>query len=227
MEFKFGNVALSAWKGVCVCSQIDEKKEDVDKLAIYEDHGDDFVIVKTKDGKVYEYGYFKNLKFPPTIFVREPVLFRKEDSRATISNKIFFCIHGDHGMRFVDRMSYRINKDSETIANYKFHSLVRDMQGIYDSGVMYHHDGDKEIIKRYLKENGIDTEENTKLLEKMVFDTSYYGIDGIAGKIEIGDFKWIYGDRLKYAYSNGKRVWLTRHYSGSDEYGSKSYRWKF
>lgn len=227
MEFEFGNVALSAWGGICVSSKIDERKEDVDKLAIYQDHGDDYLIVKTKDGNVYRYGYFRNLQYSPSFYVREPVLFRKEDERSSISNKIFFLIRGDHGYGFIDRMTYRITKDSKPTANYKFHSFIKSMDEIYKTGVMYHQDDDKKIVKNYLKENDIDTEENLRLLDTIVFNTSYYGIDGIAGKVEMGDFKWIIGDRLKYAFANGKRVWLIRHYHSSDDWGCNSYKWKF
>lgn len=222
MKFKFGNVALSAWGGVCTCSQIDEKENEIEKLVIYTDHGDDYLIVKTKDGKIYKYGYFLNLKFGPRSYIREPVLFRKEDEMSYISNKIYSSISGV----FYDRMTYQIIKDSEYGAKTTFATLVLYMQAYYNSGVMYHCGRYKEIVKRYLKENGIDTEENLKKLDDIVFDTSYYGIDGIAGKIDITGQDWIYGDEVKYAYSNGKRIRLKRRFCGEDEWGVASYRWK-
>ena len=226
MKFIFGNVALSAWGEVCMCSQIDEKENEIEKLIIYTDHGDDYLIVKTKDGKIYKYGYFLNLKFSPINYIRKPVLFRKEDEMSYISNKIFFDIYGDNGHGFIDRMTSQIVEDSEDRAKAKFRILGWDMPKYYNSGVMYHCKKYKEIVKRYLEKNGINTEENLKKLDDMVFDTSYYGIDGIAGKIDITGQNWICGDTVKYAYSNGKRIRLKRRFVGSDEWGESIYRWK-
>ena len=167
-----------------------------------------------------------NLTYPPINYIRKPVLFRNEDERCYISNKIFFYIRGDYGNNFVDRMTLQIVKDSKKIAEYKLRSLARKMKDAYNSGVMYHHNDSKEIVSRYLKENDIDTEENLKLLDDMVFDTSYYGIDGIAGKIDLGNCNWLYGDKIKYAYSNGKQIRLKRKLVDYDEWGVASYRWK-
>ena len=226
MSFKFGNVALSAWKGFCVASQIDEPKENIDKLIIYEDHGDDFEIVKTKDGKIYKYGYFINLKYPPTSYVRETTLLRKEDERSAISNKIFFKIYGDYGENFIDRMTFRICKDSKATVDCKLRALQCAMKDIYNSGVMYHVDQYKDIVKDYLLINDAYDEENAKILDEIVFNSSYYGIDGVAGKIDITGTDRVYGDRIKYAWSNGKRIRIKSHYAGSDEWGVSIYYWK-
>lgn len=227
MKQDFGNIVLSSWGGVNVESKIDETEKQVKKMIKLTDHGDDFLIVKTNDDRIYEYGYFLNRHFGPSSYIRKPELFRNIDAMSSISNKIYHEVKNEHG--FYDSWKYKIVIDSESIANYKLELFAHFMQGMYKTGVMYHVNDYKEIIINYLKANNVYTDKNEEIVNSIIFDTSYYGIDGIAGKIDISGCKTIGGDNVTYVYIDGKSI-NPRHYkrfrAGSDEWGVDSYFWK-
>ena len=103
MKKDLSNVILNNWGGISVKADIDEKMEDIVLAIKYEDHGDDFLLIKTKDG-TYEYGWWLNRErdFYPKydelydgiydwtkLFIRRPYLFYRFDYECKLSNEIF------------------------------------------------------------------------------------------------------------------------------------------
>lgn len=227
---------LGNWVDVTLKANIDEKIDDV-KLAIkYSDHGDEFLLVRTNDGKTYEYGWWLNRPMAPNydeldrpywsnFFIRKPKLFYAYDERSSLSNEISFYVNrkfkNDYGFM-------RPKRDTEIYAQVKFDEYIKFMNDIYSRGITYHKEGDKKFIEQYLKDNGILTEENLDKLHSVKFTTSVNGIDGIAGKTVWDDY-WcddrLHGDIIEFIFYKGKlrdisKIRMKYHY---DEWGAEMF----
>lgn len=80
MDFK--EIVLNSYGGIRVKADIDEKPEDIIAAIFYHDHGDDYILIKTKEHNV-KYGWFCNLRWAPDYdrldvsdryFIRRPKL---------------------------------------------------------------------------------------------------------------------------------------------------------
>lgn len=84
----FENLVLYNWGDVGVKANIDEQDDEIIAAILYDDHGDEFLSIKTSDG-YFEYGYYLNRPWQPD-FIREPT-----DKTAGKCNSYEF-ISGDH-----------------------------------------------------------------------------------------------------------------------------------
>ena len=205
---------LRDWGGFNVIADIDEKLEDIRVAVKYDDHGDEFLFIKTKDDKAYEYGWYINrrdvfcpdydelIKSPNDYgFIRKPKLTYAYDKRCLLSNRIYHYVMDafDNGHGFcVPRI------DTPTYAQTKFDYYVRFMDDVYKKGVTYHNEKDKSFIERYLKDNNILTEENINKLNSVRFSSSENGIDGSAGKRKPYVDKVLRGDNIEFVWYNGE-----------------------
>ena len=84
---------LYGWDGANVLPEIEENPEDISVVVKYCDHGDEFLVIKTREGKTYEYGCYENRPYGSLeTFVRKPHLYKQFDECSAISNKIYFYL---------------------------------------------------------------------------------------------------------------------------------------
>lgn len=203
---------LRDWGGINVIANIDEGLEDVKVAVKYSDHGDDFLFVKTKDGKAYEYGWYVGRRdvFCPDYdelitsqndwgFIRKPELYFAYDKRSRLSNEICFYV-----MRRFEDVNYRTKIDKSQYAQVKFNEYVDFMKEVYSRGITYHKEQDKRKIERYLKENGISTQENLEILHSVKFTSGKNGIDGTAGKRKAYRTNKVVGDHIGFIWYDGE-----------------------
>ncbi len=204
---------LKDWGGINVVADIDEKLEDI-KLAVkYSDHGDEFLFIKTKDGKMYEYGWYIGrrdvfcpdyddlIKSPNDYgFIRKPRLYCAYDNRCTLGNRIYWFVE----KRFYNRYTMLTIKDDPRTAQRKFDEYVYFMRDVYEQRITYHKERDEKTIRDYLTINEIMTQENLDKLNSVKFCSGENGIDGSAGKIEKHTGKVLEGDHIKFVWYRGK-----------------------
>ena len=82
-------IDLKNRNGIIVRATTDEKLYEIEKAIAYNYHGDEFLVVKTKDGHAYRYGFFCGLpSYPqyhelannPCKFITAPKLYKSWDS---------------------------------------------------------------------------------------------------------------------------------------------------
>ena len=230
MDNILSKIILRNWGGINVTSDIDEKLEDISVAVKYSDHGDDFLFIKTKDGKEYEYGWYIGredvfcpdyddlIKSPNDCgFIRKPRLIYAYDNRHVLSNEIFWYVKKN----FVEDISFGSYRcpyeyDNTYIAQLKLDNYVEFMKDIYGRKITYHKNDDRQEIEYYLKKTGILTQENIDKLNNVKFSSSDNGIDGSAGKIKRNVGKVLEGDQIEFVWYNGKFQELNnkqiRHY---------------
>ena len=213
MDNILSKTILRDWGGINVVADIDEKIEDIRVAVKYSDHGDDFLFIKTKDGKAYEYGWYigrrdvfcpdynELIKSPNNWgFIRKPRLICTFDDKCVLGNEIYWYIAD----RFYNRMTMRTIKDDPRTAQFKFNDYVRFMENIYEQRVTYHKENDEKTIRKYLTVNEILTQENLNKLHSVRFSSGENGIDGSAGKRERYVDKILEGDKIEFVWYNGE-----------------------
>ena len=211
---------LRDWGGVNVIANIDEKLEDIEIAVKYSDHGDDFLFVKTKDGKAYEYGWYigrrdnvfcpdydELIKSPNDYnFIRKPKLFCAYDKRRVLSNEIFWYVERHFVEDRTGFWSYRCpyEYDDAYIAQRKLDNYIEFMREVYGRKVTYHKEDDKRKVEYYLEKTGILTQENLDKLNSVKFSSGENGIDGSAGKKKRYVDKVLEGDRVEFVWCNGE-----------------------
>ena len=225
---------LRNWDGINVIANIDEKLEDIMVAVKYSDHGDDFLFVKTKDGKMYEYGWYicrRDVICPDYDeliksqddwgFIRKPELFCAYDKRCVLGNKIYRFVSGE----FYDYILMQTIRDDPSIAQWKFNYYVKFMGEIYDQRITYHKEEHKEMIRDYLTVNEILTQDNLDKLNGVKFTSGENGIDGTAGKRVRYAGNSLEGDRIKFVWYNGKYQDLSK--LGINSYYDQGYFERF
>lgn len=218
---------LNAWKNIVVKVVTDEDIEDMSWAAVIEVHGDEYLVVKMKDGRAYEYGCYANLKDSEYILKnlsKQPEMFRGSDRFASASNKIYELVHfyifKKDGF-FIDE---KIKEESKTSAQYDFDHLLEKVDGIFDNYAdRYDCNHHKDDIIRFLKLNGIDTEENLNKLNETRWDSKTNGIDGYAGKRDLDPDASIYFDSLIDTYNVSKAELEIVKDDDDDEWGVSGY----
>ena len=216
MNVNLNEIILGNYGGVRVDAKVDEKMEDVKLIIEYDDHGDEFLIVKTKDNNIYEYGWYLNrictMDYDDVInsesdcgFIRKPKLFYKDDKHCEFSNKIYW----EFDRRFENSFKYvkGYKQHSMEDAQYRFDKFIEYMhREVEPVGIIYDLSryGYEQDLKHYLDKHDILTEENIVKIENVKWSSKINGIDGFAGKKSLSIDDRIYGDDIQYIYYNGK-----------------------
>lgn len=210
-------IALRNYGGIVVKSSIDEKAEDVNLAILYQDHGDDFLVIRTGK-KIYKYGWFVNRYGYPDYsdldkewnkdkFVRNPRLFYEADERCCLSNEMLFWFEDQLEPEYRDGSfwsSRRVRKESYEQVVWRLKYIKEKMKTYADRGITYNADYKKEKLLRYLKANDAMTEETMNIVNSIKWDSRIDGFDGIAGKEETGNL--IFGDSIKFIIYNGQKI---------------------
>lgn len=218
-------IILGNWGGIRVNASIDERLEDIVRMIKYTDHGDDFLIVKTRD-EIYKYGWFLNRRFEPDYddldrtmynnwFIRKPKLFYAFDKNSVLSNEIYWKM-----TCFYDRMTNRVTKEySSGYAQLVFDDFIKYMEDVSKRGITYNkRHGEKHEVERYLEANGISTEENLEKLNAVKWNSRIDGADGIAGKRRSSSF--VDGDSIEFIWHRGEFIDISK---AEIEYGEDNW----
>ena len=239
MSINFKEIVLNNYGGFKLKADVDENPEDIVVAVCYCDHGDDFLVIKTKDA-CYKYGLFVTRNgydacclndenhYQRSWFLKVPKLTGPIDYRSETTNNIYFLIE----KRTTDGGGFfRSNKtqvwSSKSLAQKEFDTLYDRLKEYYNTGIVYHCEGDSYLprIMKYLQANDLLTEENLQKIEEIKTYLRINAIDGTAGKKDLNGL--VLGDDLRWIYYNGEKVTkkyhkhgikVKRHYT-DDEFG--------
>lgn len=226
MSIDFKEIVLDNYGGFKLKADVDENPEDIIAAVCYCDHGDDFLVIKTKDA-CYEYGLFvtrngwdarcldDETHYSRRYFLKMPKLTGKFDYNSEMANKIYSFIEwqtiekGEYGQ--LDKFDKFRVYESKEYAQFCFNKICDKLKEFYDSGVVYHCRVSSRVsdIKKYLKANDILTDENLQKMEDIKTYLREDIIDGTAGKQE--NPNWVSGDDLHWIYYNGEKVTKQYH----------------
>ena len=221
---------LRGWRGMDVLTSVDENPKDIWMMVLYDYHGDDFLIVRTRDMKTYRYGCYANLKHSELYtYVREPKLYKKFDEHAVVSNKIYrrfnnaFC--KGWGSIMYDKKYY-----DKTTAQLVYDDELRFISNLAATAdVIFDYDIDKIDVRDWLMLNEICTKENIEKLNNAKFDSKTeingHRVIGVSGKEDISNLKELYVDGVSFIMVNDKYVDYQRVLYGKfyDDWGVESY----
>lgn len=203
---------VHSYHNLDVAAQIEEEAKDIGFFMSYRNHGDEFLVVVTRNGHVYVYALYANrTSFYPKTMVRFPALYRSIDNHemAQPSNEIFRIICN----AFCEEYSLVFNKKYPTIevAQAVLEHTMREVRGILASTTAavdytkYIHD-----IEEWMKTNGIDTNDDYfKSLVHHLHNKSVYNgqlIVGIAGKKELKKDDFITADGINFVWRQGETL---------------------
>ena len=223
---------LKGWKGLDVLPNVEEKVEDIWMLIKYSDHGDDFLIVGTRDGKRYAYGLYKNLRYSERYgYLRKPELLKSLDSEAVVSNKIYFEF--EHAFK-KSHMSFNYDKKygDKATAQWVFDREIDWISNLAENvDTVFDWNHKKDEILHWLVLNEIDTEENKQKLKDANFDNKIgqYKVIGIAGKTDISYADGVTVDDVDFIVVNKKKIDPKKvlRFDHSDEWGEDSWSLSF
>jgi hypothetical protein len=220
---------LNGWGDYNVKPDVDERIEDIWMIIKYDIHGDEYLLIGTRDGKKYLYGCYEHLKTACFYnYLREPKFFKAMDEHAEISNKIFFeferAFKQSH-MSFGYDRKYKDRAYAQRVFDNEIDyisNLIENCDKIID------YDNYKVDIKHWLELNGIDSNENLKKLSDTRF-TNKIGdnkLVGIAGKIDASCYEYITVDDCDLICINGKTIDPNKikKLCSTDEWGCDLYR---
>ena len=237
MENMLNEIILGNWGGIRLNAKIDEELKDIILAIQYNDHGDDFLLIRTKKN-TYEYGWWLNRKHEPEYddlyngkcdwegrFVRRPELFHKFDYRCRLSNEIYRKFYDNFEKDYFRNKNLNNNAD---MAQRKFDRFIRYMEQIEHRGVIYHADDYKQELMIYLVQHNISTKENIAKLDKVKWNSRINGSDGIAGK-RLYECDRLYGDSIKFIYYKGKEMDVSKVKKkfDTDEWGAETFSLSF
>jgi hypothetical protein len=215
---------LHAWKDIVVKVVTDEDMDDMEWAVVTKDHGDEWLIVKTKDKKVYKYGCFANLKNADYILnhlITKPVMY-KEDC-ANTSNDIYNRVYSDFFQRTGGLYSDREIKlySSKKSAQFEFDYFIDWLNDTHETSKDRYDSRKSHIdeVKAFLEKNDIATPENVDKLNNAGWDSRIDGVDGIAGKEDITEDGDIYFESLGDVYIVSKDDLETVEDNEPDEWG--------
>lgn len=128
----FNNIKLNCYGNITVSANIEESIEDIETAVLYDDHGDEYLVVRTKDGAQHEYGYYMNRKWAPNNpedlgenYVRKPVVFKMIDKYATTSNRVYDYI-SDRVLKCLERNGIATPENLKMLDEAHFSSKNED-----------------------------------------------------------------------------------------------------
>lgn len=219
---------LHNWGGLTLNVITDEEIKDICLAIKYEDHGDEFLYIRTYSGEEYEYGYWlgrrdcwedfdpaKNNGESDDTFIRRPILFKKPNDYS-ISNETLWYLDRVFG----DEFSYKFREQTSV---GEMNAVLERIQNIIDEypNTIYNIESSKNKLLRIIKKSGL--EEN--ILDKIKWNSRTDGFDGIAGKRK--GYNILYGDTAISVLYRGKDfdiMKLTYSIDHEDEWGSYTYK---
>lgn len=227
---------LDSYYDIVVRPMVEESDDEIYVAIRYNDHGDDFVYIKTKDGKQYTYGYFLNRRGYPDdnqildnperyendpSFIRLPKVYKRSDSHQT-ENGLLRMLHS----WVIKYDTHRpIIWQSKMTAQRYLKAVNEEFDDAYKSGYRYELSSYRSDISNWLVANNIISEANISMLNDMKLSSKVDGADGEAGKIKSDGI--ITFDMLSFVIVNDKMIDIRDVEMESldeDEWGFSSYQ---
>ena len=218
---------LHNYGGITLNAITDEELKDICLAIKYEDHGDEFLYIRTYSGEQYEYGYWlsrrdcwtdfdlaRNEGESDSVFIRRPIMFKKPNNYS-ISNETIWYLKRVFGEEF----SYEAREKTSV---EEINAVLACIQNIIDEypNTIYDIESSKNRLLRIIEKSGL----NAKVLDKVKWNSKTNGFDGIAGKMEANNF--LYGDTAISVLYRGKDFdikKLTYSIHNEDEWGCLTY----
>lgn len=210
----FENLILKTFEGMPFEARIEEDPEDIDFAVCYNYHGDEYVFIKTKDDKKYEYGYYLNLRYADEtyimksdLYIRKPKTYMPINSSASneIYRKISWFFDSQHGHRGNDRSMFSMDDNSTN--QWDFNYLVAGLEEGYEAeNGFYDYEKYRKEIELVLKnsKNDIYTEKNIEKVSHLKLKSKLInGANGIMSK-KISDDDSLSVDKIIFVYRNGR-----------------------
>ncbi len=228
------DLVLNDYSGIRVRADIEEAPEDIIAMVLYDDHGDDFLVVKTTNG-TYEYGWFLSRPGYPNYneldfewnksrFLRKPKLDGKYDYKFYVGNDLIWDT--ERVMYKAGCYSRALEPETKEQAQFEFDRAISIAKATYDySGVIYHNNTLYQDAAWFIKEYGIDTEENLEKLEQYKTYLRMGAIDGSAGKKDLSNRSCVVGDNIKWIFYRGEVISKSFNKHGIKVKGSMDREW--
>lgn len=232
---------LAAWGGYTLKIDLIDKEEDIVLMLKYSNHGDEYLITKNKNGDCYEYGMYYNLKYywkdNPDI-IRPVDLYCEDDEHAAMSNERRRFWHytlyekkyrGPNDWWGHEEM---IKTDLTEYAQMLFDEVIEYQEDMFNKGIYYREGDYREDCLKFLKLNGIATDENIAIVEKTHWNSKQNGCDGICEIRRMNPDGRIYFDEdfnsihIEYCIYKGKERDISKlktRVEDYDEWGISTY----
>lgn len=229
------NFILHYYGGMDLQVRLEEDWNDIDLFIVYEDHGDEFLRIRTKKGEHYEYGYVGNRKYmynEKQYYITQPELFCIEDKNSTLANKIFHQFNSDRSwytttyQRVFSDLGGVEKHDNKLSATRRLVEACNYLQDAYSLKIFYNVEDYKRRCIQYIKKNELD-EKYIKQMEKVKWSSKRNGIDGYCGKLIdfCVDENSIICDNVKLIIHRNKIKYnCTKQAISHDEWGVDTYR---
>ena len=226
------NFILHYYGGMDLQVRLEEDWNDIDLFIVYEDHGDEFLRIRTKDGSVYEYGYVGNRKRildEGIYYTTQPELFCIEDKHSTLANKIFHQFNSDgswytttYKKVFSDLGGVEKHENKMT-AIRRLVIACNYLQDAYSLKIFYNVEDYKRRCIQYIKENELD-EKYIEQMDKVKWTSKRNGIDGYCGKLKYFDKDSILCENVNLIIHKNKiKHNCTKREINFDEWGVSTY----
>lgn len=195
---------------------LEEKLDDILWMLHYEDHGDTFYIVYTKDDKIFAYGWW-NDRYHFGSYIRDHKLFAKKASGYEDPFK-----KKSSGISLTWDIRYTIEHylDDHDVSDWfyqeRFNKIIENLIQAYDTGYMYNWTKYKADISKFLVNHQLDTEKNLEALENAPWTSiQINGCIGIAAKEDQTNRAGIRCDSLLSVWDEGS--WHDTRYDDDDD----------
>lgn len=204
---------LKNWDGIVVNAVTDEDICDIIAAVKYNDHGDEFLVVKTNNG-IYKYGWFLNRRGYPDYddldkihaeifgFITKPVLRKKLDYRSETSNTIYWYCQNEFKDDHLN-IGWTRKEANKEEARRKITRFKQLMEGWMNGDTILHEEDYRGHLLQYMVVNDILEQEDMELLDSIQL-ASFDDYDGTAGKVKCGDI--IIGDDIEYVLVRGHKL---------------------
>lgn len=232
---------LKNWGGVTLNAVTDEDIKDISLVIKYNDHGDEFLYIRTYSGEQYTYGYWLNRKdylrydqFNPEtndgrsdeFFIKRPILFRLPDKDCIYKNAAYFAVNNKYMGIGTDGLSLRLKcknkEDAKRRLCYALKALISEKEVADKDNIYYDFSGIADSIIDFAIYNDLD-ESEWKEIRKQKWDSSVNGFDGVAGKKIASNY--IYADAVEEVLYRGKGFDVEKlriYVNNEDEWGCET-----
>lgn len=228
------NFILHYYGGMDLQVRLEEDWNNIDLFIIYEDHGDEFLRIRTKDGENYEYGYIGNRERlidcdSSDNYITQPELFCVKDEHSSLANKIFHQFNSDRS--YYTTTYQRVFSDlggvekhySKIEATRRLVEACNYLQDAYSLKIFYNVDDYKRRCIQYIKENELD-EKYIEQMNEVKWSSKRNGIDGYCGKMKHYDENYIFCESIKLIIHRNKiKHNCTKRENYFDDWGNSTY----
>lgn len=215
------NHILTNWGGISVKPNVEETDDEIKLMVLYEDYGDKFILIRTKEGNTFEYGYYLNRPNSYWGFIRTPQLFTVVDKYSSLANRTYGYLDEELFEEEFTKIWFPTKKPricSQAYAQRIFDNIIKYFDEIYSLKIHYEEPYYKGEVLKFLKNNGIDTRDNLEKYEAIKWTSKIDGIDGIAGKRPYNS-DYINCDKIIKLWYNGRYRKLPSMRINEDDYG--------